>query len=410
MRVAVDYQGQTAEFEVGDEQLAGSWQGPPSVAPDEVAVLTREALDNPRAFPPLGQTVVSGDHVVIALDPDVPDAGALLGVVFDRLRAAGVMGGDIDVLLTGGTVPEGTATGLMQPRWMVHDPADRTALAYLASTREGRRVYLNRQLTDADVVLPIGLLGFDDRLGYRGPWSVVFPGLSDTETQTSFGRESRGTVAESGSFGTNERSAAALKESAEVSWLLGSMFQIGVLPGRSGGLAGVIAGEAAAVREQGSSALDRAWHFETEDRVDLVVVGIGGGPHAASIDDLARGLQTAASLVRHGGKIVALSRVSESPGPAVEALMGLDDPREAREALSGHQHDADYTTAAHLAEALTWADVYLLSDLDEQVVEGLSMIALARPEEARRLVALSPSCLFVSQADRVRAEVASAAR
>jgi hypothetical protein len=34
------------------------------------------------------------------------------------------------------------------------------------------------------------------------------------------------------------------------------------------------------------------------------------------------------------------------------------------------------------------------------------MIALDRPEEARRLVAASGSCLLVSQAERVRAVVA----
>ncbi len=65
---------------------------------------------------------------------------------------------------------------------MVHDPDDRAQIAYLASTKEGRRVYLNRLLTDADVVVPVGRLGYDPILGFRGPWSLLFPGLSDRET------------------------------------------------------------------------------------------------------------------------------------------------------------------------------------------------------------------------------------
>ena len=47
---------------------------------------------------------------------------------------------------------------------------------YLAATKEGRRIYLNRSVIDADVVIPVGRIGFHPIMGYRGPWSVIFPG------------------------------------------------------------------------------------------------------------------------------------------------------------------------------------------------------------------------------------------
>ena len=47
-----------------------------------------------------------------------------------------------------------------------HDPDDRANLAYLATTAGGRRVYLDRDLTDADFVLPVGRLAYDPLLGY----------------------------------------------------------------------------------------------------------------------------------------------------------------------------------------------------------------------------------------------------
>ena len=61
-------------------------------------------------------------------------------------------------------------------------PGIAAGLAYLAATKEGRRIYLNRLLTDADVVIPVGRLGYDPILGHRGPWSVLFPELSDRAT------------------------------------------------------------------------------------------------------------------------------------------------------------------------------------------------------------------------------------
>ena len=38
-------------------------------------------------------------------------------------------------------------------RFQVHDPADRKKLSYLATTRQGRRIYLNRSAVDADQLI-----------------------------------------------------------------------------------------------------------------------------------------------------------------------------------------------------------------------------------------------------------------
>ena len=43
------------------------------------------------------------------------------------------------------------------------------------------------------------------------------------------------------------------------------------------------------------------------------------------------------------------------------------------------------------------------ADLSSDVLDDLSMVALENPEQARRLVAMSGSCSFVSQAERTLA-------
>jgi hypothetical protein len=111
-------------------------------------------------------------------------------------------------------------------------------------------------------------------------------------------------------------------------------------------------------------------------------------------------------LVQHGGKIVVLSRARGAAGPALKRLLDLDDPRLAPAVLKGHESESDYPTACRVAEALAWADVYLLSDLGSDLVESLSMIPLERPDEVRRLAAKCGSCLVMSQADLGRAGVA----
>jgi hypothetical protein len=339
--------------------------------------------------------------VVLALDPEVSQVAAVMGAVCAVLVQAGVEPEAITVLTPPGPDPlagreVALPAGVLRT---VHDPDHRDRIAYLATTSQGRRVYLNRLLTDADVVVPIGRLGYDPVLGYRGPWSLLFPELSDRETARSF----RGTS--SSDWPDRDQPRLTLSEAAEVSWLLGTQFHMGIVAGTRGP-AEVIAGLESVVRTDGARLLDQAWTFESSTPAELVMVGIGQPGVPTTLENLGEGLANAARLVARGGKIVALSRAAGPIGPAFRQLIELDDPRLAPAALRGHETEADYTAAYQIAHALAWADVYLLSALDSQLIEDSPLVPLARPEEARRLVATCRSCLFLSQADCARARVA----
>lgn len=392
MRVEVDFQAERLEFEVADERLVGVWRGPPGMDREAVRRAVFEALEAPGDFPPLRQAVVPGDRVTIALDASVPEVEAVLRVVAGVLTEAGVDRDSIRVVST--APPMDGAVGEI-PNWVVHDPADRTMLAYLANTTSGRRVYLNRHLTDADFVLPIGRLGFDPILGYRGPWSAIFPALSDQPTRRAY---------QTWRPGAEVGESPALVESSDVSWLLGAMLQLGLMAGASG-LARAIAGTSGEVRTRGAAELDAAWIFRAARRAAVVVAGIGTAGRPTSLDDLTEGIANAERLVRRGGKIVALARVAGPLGPALGRLAGADDPRLALDAPKGAEGELDYPAARRLAHALAWADVYLASDLDENQVEDLGMIALGKPSEARRLADAADSCLIINQADLTRVEV-----
>ena len=73
--------------------------------------------------------------------------------------------------------------------------------------------------------------------------------------------------------------------------------------------------------------------------------------------------------------------------------------------LRGHDADLDSVAGRRLAQVLAWADVYLYSSIDPQVVEDLSMIPIDHPGDARRLLSRSSSCILVSHADRTRGTV-----
>ena len=391
MRIVVGYQDGSLDFEVAEDRLVGHWDGSPLGDLPDLAAATRAAIEGPTEFPPLALAAVPGDRVVLAFDGDLAGhASALLGPIAGVLRGAEV--GSITAISTAprpANFPE-------EILWEVHDPDDKAGVAYLASTQEGQRVYLNRAVTDADLVIPIGLLGPDANIGCRGPWSALYPALSHRETLARYGAMvAEGPV-------DAEAPPPGLAESAEVGWLLGCQFQVGALRGRSE-IARIIAGLDAPARAEGIAAVEAAWSFRVEERADLVVAGIGPSTDPGSIDDLAEGLAAATRLVRRGGKIVALARTAGPLGPAVKRLAGAENPRAAANRLRGHEGDPDYPAARKLAAAIAWADVYLYSGLDRDLVDDLAMVPLDRPEEARKLASAAASCTFIGQAERTRA-------
>src|SRR5208283_472707 len=87
-------------------------------------------------------------------------------------------------------------------------------------------------------------------------------------------------------------------------------------------------------------------------------------------------------VVTHGGKIVALSRTQGVIGPSLRRLSVAGDPKNAPAALRGHDADPDSVAGRRLAQVLAWADVYLYSGIDRQVVEDLSMVPIDHLDDA----------------------------
>jgi lactate racemase len=398
MRGSVEFQDEQLELELPDELLVGLWKGPAGVAGAAAVAAIRNILEHPLDFPPVRQAVVPGDRVAIALDSSLGEVGPVLSVLVDLLCQSGVDRGDVTVVASpgaGASLPEHVPRGVA---FELHYPEDQSRLAYLATTKEGRRIYLNRHVTDADVVIPVGRLGYDPILGYRGPWGTIFPGLSDQQTRASY----RQKLADD----TPEQliPRPEFDEAFEVSWLLGTQFHLGLLPGRSG-LAEAWGGLADRVRDSAIGAIDRLWSFRPPTRAECVVAGIGSPHVPTGIDELVEGLVTASRLVTHGGKIVALSRTQGIIGPSLQRLTEAGDPKNALAALRGHDADPDSVAGRRLARVLSWADVYLYSGIDRQTVEDLSMVPIDHLDDARRLLARSSSCILLSHADLTRGTV-----
>ncbi|MEX0701244.1 MAG: lactate racemase domain-containing protein [Planctomycetales bacterium] len=358
----------------------------------------RTALARPLDFPAMEQAVVPGDVVCVALDQATPEAAAIVSELWRVFEMRGVSPDALRIVQPptrrGHAAPDPRealpADVRREVSWTIHDPEARSQQAYLASVASGERIYLAREVIDADFLVSVGPLAFDPLLGYRGTNSVYFPGLSSGK---AVGRARGQGHVELGP--DDERPLRQLID--EIAWLLGVMFTVQVVPARGAGAARVLAGAPDSVLQLGKHYLAADWLIELESRPEMVVAAIdadAGGHHWGQVG---AALDAARNLVAREGKIVLLSEISELPDGGMGILAASESPADAfgplREAAP-----PDLVEATQLCNALEWADVYFLSRLESDRVDDLFMVPLADEREVARLLGRDESCAVLESA------------
>jgi nickel-dependent lactate racemase len=387
--------------------LLAAFHGAPEAIDDFDARLAT-ALVSPLDFPALRQAVLADDHIVLALDRDTPHAAELIRGIWKVLSGQGLQPGHVLILqpaaLTRHAQPD--PRRLLpddvreQIRWVRHDAtAEVGHFAYLAATTAGDRVYLAREAVDADLVLPIGPICFDSVLGHRGTSSVLYPGLSKSDAISRAhgqGHDELGPADQRGIRQTID----------EVGWLLGVQFAVQVIPGGGGDIADVIAGAQDAVFDEGKRRLDDHWRVTLDERVDFVVVAVEADEAGHDWAQVGAALDTARRLVTKDGRILVLSQLRGEVTPGLELLQNSRTPRDALQPLRTSAPE-DLVAATQFARAADWAKVYLLSDLDDDVVEDLFAFPLGSVDEATRLIEASDRMAIIASAQHVYADVRS---
>lgn len=341
------------------------------------AELVRNALEKPFKFEPLRRALTPDDHVAIVLDPRLPHTAEMLTEVLKHLGTAGVQPSAVTVISPPGA-PQDWIDELPEEFEDItaetHDPADAQKLMYLATTNGGRRVYLNRRVTEADFVVVLAGRRYDPHAGYAGAESALFPALSNTETLAALADK----------FSSSAPDGNRETEAAEVAWLLGAPFFIQVIEGAGGTVQEVVAGlfesGIAGVRQQ-----DARWRGTIPAEVDTVIASVSGAPETITFLDLAQAAATAARAVKKGGRIALLTTAAPDLGPGAELLRKLDGPSGAKKLLA-HEKPSDWAAASFWVYAARSASLFLASGYPDDVAEELFCTPIHTPAEAQRLI------------------------
>ncbi len=354
------------------------------------AQLIEAALENPYQFEPLRRALTPDDRIAIVIEPRLPHLAEMLAEVIRYLGRVGIPPQAVTVVSPPGS-PEGWIRDMPAEfagiTTEIHDPNDACKHAYLATTKAGRRLYLNRSVVEADFVILLTGRRFDPHTGYAGAEAAIFPALSNHQTRAAF----------AGEFTTGHPQLVE-GEAAEIAWLLGTPFFVQVIEDSGDRIhaviAGLLASGAEAIRQQ-----DARWRGTIHRQPDTIIAAISGDPAGITFLDLAKALATAARVVQAGGRIGLLTTAAPPLGPGAEILRRLEGPEAAKKTLAAEKPD-DWAAAALWAFAARRASLFLASGYPDQVAEELFATPIHTPKQVQRLIDSSQHVLLIPDAHK----------
>lgn len=394
---------QTVEYQIPDGKwVQGQYESKSPALPDLLHAVA-EQLESPLDFPALRSALTPDDHLVIVFRDSMNGAVQALQAVLEHIQQAGVQMEQVIVLMP-------SLPSQQEPIWKqqlpahcqgfqleYHDPAT-SKMAYLASTKAGRRIYLNRHVVDADQIIILSNVRFDAIYGIACGLADVFPVLSDVPTRTELNRVFHSHVPDL------KHSFPIWGEAEEVGWQLGMPFVVCLAEGIGTAVNQVFAGNAAAVRKQADNWLRKHATYRLPYQVDLVVITLTGTPDQQDFTSIAEAAIHASRIVHQGGRIAILSEVSgvlpqgsEIFSAAETAVAGLSQLR--------HQPEVDRLPWWQLATSLEQATVYLFSHLSQEVTEALFITPLDNPGQVGQLMEQAKTVAIVEGGNRTLMEL-----
>ena len=353
---------------------------------DETAIL-HNALEHPIGALPLRQLVKPGDKVaIITSDLTRPcPSERLIPPILAELAAASIPDSDITIIMALGLHRPMTADEIdraISPevhcrfRVLNHDISDTVSLGV---TSAGTPVEIFRPVVDADVRICLGNLEFHYFAGYSGGAKAILPGCASRPTVTA----NHAMMIQPGAAAGVIEGNPVRADLEEAVAMLGVDFILNVVVDGSHNILAAVAGDVIAAHRHGCELIASRGKVPVPDKADIVLASAGGFPKDINLYQAHKGLENASYFVREGGVIILSAECREGFGSSVfeEWMLSASTPQDILQriqsqfVLGGHK-------AAAIAAIETYASVYLVSSLPDQLVRRLFMTPFASISEA----------------------------
>ena len=359
--------------QVPDDRLQGI------LMPNEVVVTltgeaeVRRALQEPIGAPQLRELVHPNEKIVI-ITSDITrpmPTWKVMPALLDELYAAGVKKENITLVFALGSHRRHTEE---EQRHLAGDRAwneitcvdgDTADCVHIGMTSRGTPVDIVRIVAEADRRICLGNIEYHYFAGYSGGAKAIMPGVS---TRAAIQANHSRMVEEDAHAGKLEGNPVR-EDIEEAAAMVGVDFIVNVVLDAQKEIIRAVAGDVTAAHRAGCAFLDTLYRKEIPH-----LVSQGGAPKDLNLYQTQKALDNAKHAVKPGGVVVLIGSCKEGLGEKTfeEWLTTAPTPHSLVERirkefrLGGHK-------AAAIAMVLEKADIYLVSDMEDALVEQLFM-------------------------------------
>ena len=361
--------------------------------PNEVTVdLTEEpevkrALENPIGSPRLKDIIKPGEKIaIITSDVTRPMATwKVMPALLDELYAGGAKKEDITLVFALGSHRKQTDEerhhlagdrAWNEIKCVDSDPDD---CVHLGKTEHGTPLDITRVVAEADRRICVGNIEYHYFAGYSGSSKAIMPGSSTREAI----QVNHSMMIDPKACAGNITDNPLRKDIDEAASKVGVDFILNVVQSPQKVILKAVAGDMIKAHREGCKFLDKLYRKDIPERADIVMVSQGGSPKDLNLYQTQKALDNSKHAIKKGGVVILIGSCKEGLGEKTfeEWLTTAPNPHSLIERihkdfkLGGHK-------AAAIAMVMENADIYLVSDLEDDFVKKLFMTPFKTVQDA----------------------------
>ena len=344
----------------------------------DVGGAVRELLADPVGMAPLADVVKELPHrktVIVSEDQTRPTpVGQILIPMLNELNQMGIPDDQVDVIIGRGVHRLPTGDEILEKlgqqvldrlRISVHD-ADGGDLAHVGTTTRGTRVYVNRLVAEAALVIGIGTTSPHHFAGYSGGPKLILPGVCSRETIKRNHVLIRDPRAIAGIMDGNP----VWEDMLEAARLAKLTFKFDALLNSHKEICGIFGGDVEAQQRMAVEHLKEMYGVAVPAQADVTITS--GYPLEVNLIQSCKAIVLANTVTKPGGTIVLVSSCPSGAGPRLyETLSRRPSPEEVLQWIAEGQANPTGGTIASRLRAVVQSKRLVV------VTEGLTPEELA---------------------------------
>ena len=374
---------------VPDENFIGTFY-PADVKCRPADEVINESIDNPMGYRSLADFLEGGrDIVFIVNDATRPTPTAK---VLDALHKRMDLGKARFLVATGAhrdMTPDeydfvfGKHYGYLKDRIIAHD-AKASDCTYLGKSKNGTPMEVNKIAVEADRLVIITSVEPHYFAGYTGGRKSFLPGVASYKTieanhKLAMKKEAQSLVLKGNPVHEDMMDALESVKGKEI-------FSIQMVLDRHQNIYRVAAGDLNKAFDRAVGWANEVFSVPIPEKADAVI-SVAPYPMDVDLYQSQKAIDNGKWALKEGGKLIMVSKCREGVGgdTFLKQLSLSKDPSRVLENLS-IEYKLGYHKAAKMAEVAVWADLWVVSDLDPEMISRANMTPFSTLEDAMEAV------------------------